>query len=111
MTTAAACTLQFAAAARALALEARRRGLIGPSFRSPPRLVGVDRSLRRHAEGGVVAVKVRHRPWVAVAADMIEGVIAVNRLQPPAADRLRAELWDALGFEVDITSPVTRRVA
>lgn len=108
MERAAATTLQFAAAARTLALEARRRGLSGPSFRSPPRLVGVDRSLRRHATGGVVAVRVRHRPWVAVAADMIEGVIAVNRLVPPAADRLRAELWEALGFEADVTAPVER---
>lgn len=108
MTSAAASTVQFASAARTLALEARRRGLVGPSFRSPPRLVGVDRSLRRHTNGGVVAVRVRHRPWVAVAADMIEGVIAVNRLVPPAADRLRAELWEALGFEADVTAPVAR---
>jgi hypothetical protein len=107
----AASTVQFAAAARTLALEARRRGLVGPSYRCPPRLVGVDRSLRRHATGGVVAVRVRSRPWVAVAADMIEGVIAVNRLQPPRADRLRAELWEALGFEADAPRATNRRVA
>lgn len=108
MTSTAASTVQFAAAARTLALEARRRGLLGPSFRSPPRLIGVDRSLRRHASGGVVAVRVKHRPWVAVAADMIEGVIAVNSLQSPAADRLRAELWESLGFGADVTEPVER---
>ncbi len=94
-----ATTVQFAQAARTLSREARRRGLVGPSFRCPPRLVGVDRSLRRHEQGGVVAVRLRGRPWVAVLADMIEGVVAVNRLGPPQADRLRAELWEALGAE------------
>ena len=56
-------------------------------------------------------MRVRNRPWVAVAADMIEGVIAVNRLQPPHADRLRAELWEALGFEASSPSVGVRRVA
>ena len=46
-----------------------------------------------------------------MAADMIEGVIAVNRLQPPRADRLRAELWEALGFEADAPRATNRRVA
>jgi hypothetical protein len=31
-----------------------------------------------------------------VLADMIEGVVVTNRLRPPAADRLRTELWTAL---------------
>lgn len=91
-------TVRFAQAARTLTREARARGLVGPSYRCPPRLVGVDRSLRRTATGAVVAVRLRGRPWVAVVADMIEGVVATNRLAPPAADRLRAELWAALGF-------------
>ena len=101
-------TLQFAEAARVLAREARRRGLVGPSFRCPPRLVGVDRSLRRRGDGGVVAVRLRGRPWVAVLADMIEGVVAVNRLEPPRADRLRSELWEALGAEAPTLSPPAR---
>lgn len=96
--TAVADTALFAHAARQLATEARRRGLLAPGFRSPPRLVGVDRSIRRHPSGAAVAVRVRNRPWVAVAADMIEGVVAANRLAPPRSDRLRAELWTALGF-------------
>ena len=82
-----------------MAAAARLQGLVAPSFRSPPRLVGVDRSIRRHAAGAAVAVRVRGRPWVAVAADMIEGVVAANRLSPPRSDRLRADLWHALGFE------------
>ncbi len=104
-------TAAFAHAARALATEARRRGLIAPGFRSPPRLVGVDRSIRRHPSGAAVAVRVRNRPWVAVAADMIEGVIAANRLAPPQSDRLRAELWPALGFAAGTAAPAPRRHA
>ncbi len=92
-------TVQFTTAARVLAGQARRRGLLAPSYRCPPRVVGVQRTLRRSPQGGLVAVQVRGRPWVAVAADMIEGVVVVNRLAPPAADRLRTELWDALGLE------------
>jgi hypothetical protein len=105
-------TAAFAHAARVLATEARRRGLVAPGFRSPPRLVGVDRSIRRHPGGAAVAVRVRNRPWVAVAADMIEGVIAANRLAPPQSDRLRAELWPALGFAAGTTAaPAPRRHA
>ena len=86
-------TLDFAAAALTLASEARRRRLVGPSYRSPPRLLGVDRSIRRRADGAVVAVRLRGRPRGAVLADMIEGVVVTNRLCSPAADRVRADLW------------------
>jgi hypothetical protein len=75
-------TMMFAAAARFLANEAQRFGLDAPGFRSPPRTLGVQRTLRRTEQGGVVAVLVRDRPFVAVLADMIEGVIVVNRLTP-----------------------------
>jgi hypothetical protein len=90
-------TVRFAHAARTLTAYARRRGLIGPSFRCPPRLTGVDRSLRRRPGGGVVAVVLRGRPWAAVLGDMIEGVIAVNNLSPPEATRVRTDLWELFG--------------
>ncbi len=90
-------TVDFSHAARLLARVARRSGLVAPSYRCPPRVVGVQRTLRRHAGGAVVAVQVRGRPWVAVLADMIEGVVVVNRLAPPAADRVRTELWEVIG--------------
>ncbi len=101
-----ASTVDFASAARTLTREARRRGLIGPSFRCPPRLVGVDRTIRRRADGATISVRLRGRPWAAVLADMIEGVVAANQLAPPQSDRLRAELWaicgvDALADRVD----------
>ena len=91
-----ATTVEFAAAARTLAREARRRGLVGPSFRCPPRLVGVDRSIRRRPDGAVVSIRLHGRPRGAVIADMIEGVVVANGLRPPAADRTRTELWAAL---------------
>jgi len=109
-----ASTVDFASAARSLTREARRRGLVGPSFRCPPRLVGIDRSIRRHDDGVVIAVRLRGRPWVAVLADMIEGVVVANRLQPPHADRLRADLWELCGVDQverparDITVPIAR---
>ena len=90
--------LDFANAARVLGREARRRGLVAPSYRCPPRIVGVDRSLRRLEAGRVVvAVQLKGRPWLAVLGDMIEGVVVANQLQPPRADRLRSELWGAVG--------------
>lgn len=101
-----ATTPRFAAAARTLAAEARRSGLVSPSFRSPPRLSGVDRSLvRRRGASAVVAVRLRDRPWAAVLADMVEGVVAANRLEGAAADRCRARLWAALEAEREVTPP------
>jgi hypothetical protein len=86
-------TIRFADAARVLTRAARRRGLVGPSFRCPPRLVGVDRTLRRRPNAPVVAVRIRGRPWPVVLGDMIEGVIVANDLPAPDATRLRTELW------------------
>lgn len=63
--------------------------------------------MRRVANGAVVAVQLKGRPWAAIIGDMIEGVIVTNQLQPPRSDRLRAELWQALGFE----APRLRSVA
>lgn len=89
-------SVRFARTVHALGEAARALGLEVPGFRSPPRLVGVQRSIKRWAGGSTVAVVVRGRPWPAVQADLIEGVIAANHLAPPAADRARADLWAAL---------------
>jgi hypothetical protein len=59
--------------------------------------VGVDRTLRRRGDGAIVSVRLRGRPWVAVLADMIEGVVVANRLAPPDSDRLRSDLWARCG--------------
>ena len=96
-----ATTVHFATAARTLGREARSRGLVVPGFRCPPRIVGADRSIRRFDGGVTVAVRVKGRPWVAVLADMIEGLVVANQLTPPLADRLRGKMWLALGFTCD----------
>jgi hypothetical protein len=106
-----ATTIDFASAARTLSRAARRTGLVAPSYRCPPRLVGVDRSIRRRAGAAdVVSVRVGGRPRAAMFADMIEGVVVANGLRPPHADRVRAELWASVGSlvasnDVDVTTP------
>ena len=84
---------EFAVAARVLASQAHRHGLKPPGFRSPPRALGVDRSLRRINGGVVVSVLLRGRPFVAVLGDMIEGVVAANRLVAREAEIVRTVLW------------------
>ncbi len=92
-----ATSFRFASAARTLGQAARQRGLAVPGFRSPPRLAGAERTLRRRGDGGAtVAVRMRGRPWVAVLADMIEGVIVANQLVGADATRARTALWAAL---------------
>ncbi|CAN5726396.1 hypothetical protein BH20ACT2_BH20ACT2_08540 [soil metagenome] len=92
-----ATSLQFAAAARTLGQAARVRNLTVPGFRSPPRLAGVDRTVRRRADGGAtISVRLRHRPFVAVVADMVEGIVITNGLDGAVATRVRTALWSAL---------------
>lgn len=92
-----ALSLRFVAVAKALVRVARAESLVAPVFRSPPRLVGVSRSIRHQRDGVVtVSVALRNRPWGAVLADMVEGVVAANRLQGVAADRCRTQLWACL---------------
>jgi hypothetical protein len=91
-----AASVRFAAAARRLAAACRQQNLVSPAFRSPPRAAGVERTIRRRADGGaVVAVQVRGREFRSVAADMVEGVLAANRLSGPQAHALRTALLAA----------------
>jgi hypothetical protein len=110
-----ATTTRFALAARVLAQAARGLGLRAPSFRSPPRLVGADRTLLTRAGRPTVAVRVRGRAWVPVLSDMVEGVVAANGLVGPPADRARDALWRAVAPELAAesrrASPEPRRVA
>ena len=88
---------QFTTLARRVGDQARGLGLVPPSFRSPPRVPGVDRTLRRPAAGGVVvAVRVDGRAAAAVVSDLVEGVIAANRLAGEEADRARQALLAAV---------------
>ena len=92
----------FAETARLLGEAARRERWRVPSFRSPPRVLGRDRTIRRHPDGSVaVAVSLSGRPFVAVIADMVEGTVAANELEGLDADRCRRALWTAVEAQVD----------
>lgn len=95
----AATSVRFSQVARLLALHARSLGLVAPGYRCPPRLAGVDRSIRWWPEGPVVAVRMRGRPFDQAVADMIEGVVAANRLAGGQAQRCRRLLWSAVAEE------------
>ena len=99
-----ATTTRFALAARSLAQAARSLGLKAPAFRSPPRLVGADRTLRTRGGRATVAIRVRGRPWVPVLSDMVEGVVAANRLAGPPADRAREALWVSVAPDVALSA-------
>ena len=108
--------LDFASAVRVIGATLQRMGFSAPVFRSPPRILGVDRSIRRRTGGdagasAVVAVRVKDRPWPAVVADLVEGVVAVNSLASPEADRVRAALWAELEPLCAVSATTGRRVA
>jgi hypothetical protein len=88
-------TLRFAQVARRLGAAAHAAGLTVPAFRCPPRVEGVVRTVRRYPGGAVVSVRMKDREFRDVAADMVEGVLVVNRVEGEAAERLRTTLADA----------------
>ncbi len=97
-------TVRFAHVARSLGVASRAAGLEAPAFRSPPRLPGAVRTVRRMPGGVVVAVAVRGRPFVDVVADMVEGIVVANGLQGVAATRVRTALHEAAA-EVSLAGP------
>ena len=89
---------RFAEAGRRLAATAAVMELRAPAFRTPPRVAGLDRTIRRDPGGSViVSVRSRGRTWPAVLADMIEGLVCANDLAAQDAARVRNELWQATG--------------
>jgi|APSaa5957512535_1039671.scaffolds.fasta_scaffold146861_2 hypothetical protein len=90
-------SMQFARAARTLGEAATRGGLVVPAFRSPPRQAGTRRALQRRTDGSVtVAVALRDRPWLAVQADMVDGVLAANEFTDSQKVQWRDRLFGAL---------------
>jgi hypothetical protein len=92
-------SLRFADAARVLTAAAVGLGLSAPTFRSPPRLAGAVRTIRRYRPAGgdaVVAITVRDRAFADVLADMVEGVVVANRVTGAEAVRVRTALAAAL---------------
>jgi hypothetical protein len=96
--------LRFAEAARSIGAAAHALGMEVPAFRCPPKVPGVDRTLRRYPGGAVVAVRLRGRPFEAALADMVEGVLVVNRLSEADAVRLRSLLAEAAWGEAPIAA-------
>ena len=92
-----ALSLRFAEAVRRLSEVARAAGWTLPTFRSPPGVADVTRTMRRRFDGTVVvAVALRGRPWPTVLADLVEGVVVTNRLAGAEADQCRRRLRAAL---------------
>jgi len=88
--------VRFAEIARRLGAAAHEAGLSVPAFRSPPRVPGEARTIRRYPAGAVVSVRLRGRPFADVVADMVDGVLAANRVAPADAPRVRTRLTTAL---------------
>jgi uncharacterized protein (TIGR03086 family) len=102
----------FASMARAVAAAARSRGLVVPVFVSPPRVEGSDRTLRHRRDGSaVVAVRARDRPADAVLADLVAGVLVVNRLDGTAAVAHGAALSAALDLGAEAVAHEARDLA
>lgn len=99
-------SIRFAGAARELGRASRLCGLTAPAFTSPPRLSGYSRTIRRRPNGVTVAIVLRGRPWAAVLADMIDGVIVANQISGLEADRARTALWLAVDAPVPSNSAV-----
>ncbi len=100
--------VRFADVARRLGAAAHEAGLDVPAFRSPPRVAGAARTIRRYPAGAVVSVRLRGRPFADVITDMVEGVLATNRVAPADAPRLRAHLAAALmASNGDVPAPAT----
>ena len=87
-------TATFTTAAHLLGAVAARYGLVAPGFRSPPPVVGIQRTIRRRQGGGVVAVAIKGRPLAGVLADMIEGIVVLNDLSLVESCTLRTALWE-----------------
>lgn len=105
-------SVRFAAAARVLTDAARHAGHVAPGFRSPPRVPGRMRTIRHHADGSAtISLVLRDRPWAAVLADMVEGVVVVNAPDAGAAELLRDLLWSAVESLDVPDAPMTGPVA
>ena len=71
--------VRFGELARIVASEARQLGLAVPVFKSPCRIEGANRSIRRRPDGSpVVAITIAGRPWDDIIADLIAGVVHVT---------------------------------
>ncbi|MEG3596325.1 MAG: hypothetical protein VX360_04670 [Actinomycetota bacterium] len=106
-------SVRFAIVAKSITQVAAGCGLVVPGFKTPPRSGDLDRTVRRQSCGSIVAVRIKDRPFEAVIADMIEGVVLCNDMSIEKAGKLRNLLWDAAmqtGRHQKLTSRVKRTV-
>ncbi|MBO58837.1 MAG: hypothetical protein VX797_08355 [Actinomycetota bacterium] len=89
-------SFMFAETARIIGQVARKHNLAVPTFRSPPRIEEVHRSIRRGNDFSVVSVSFNDRPYNAVISDMIEGVLVANSLDKNDSDFYRALMWSSV---------------
>lgn len=102
-----ATALNFSETVRTVVGLSRRGRLLTPVFRSPPVLVGADRTIRwRGDRPPVVAIAREGRPLAAVQSDVIEAVVVANSLDTRRADRFRRAAWSALESEEQSTSQI-----
>lgn len=98
---------RFADVARRLGAATHSAGLAVPAFRCPPRVPGATRTIRRYPGGAVVSVRLRGRPFTDVVTDMVDGVVAANRVPDADASRVRASLHAALRGDAASSGSVT----
>ena len=92
--------MRFADVARRLGAATHAAGLAVPAFRCPPRVPGATRTIRRYPGGAVVSVRLRGRPFDDVVTDMVDGVVAANRVAEADVPRVIATLRAALVAEL-----------
>ena len=90
-------SLRFARTARSLAAVAESHGLRRPHVPQPASPGGGVAHAAAGDDEVIVSVVLRGRPWAAVAADMVDGVVVANRLAGVEADRVRSALWASVG--------------
>lgn len=94
---------EFSESVRIVLSVARRAELETPVFRSPPRAPEVDRTIQRRGTATVIAIRRGTRPLAAIRADIIEGVVVANYLDPEQANEFRRLSWSALEAGVAVS--------
>lgn len=87
----------FGEFARVLSARAHGAGLRPPGFRTPPKMRGRQRTVRRFSDGSaLVSVAISGRSEQDVFADMVEGVVVANALRGQSAGVARLTLSTVL---------------
>jgi hypothetical protein len=90
-------SMQYATIVREAGNIARELGLVAPSFQSPPRVVGVDRTIGLSSGRLVVRVRLRDRAPAVVAFDVACGLFAANRVPLDDVEAVAERLVSVVG--------------